>query len=33
VMLHRARAELRARLLDFCRDCVCLDNCECRDVP
>ena len=29
VTLHRARAELRARLMDFCGDCACLDNCEC----
>ena len=29
VILHRARAELRTRLMDFCGDCACLDNCEC----
>jgi hypothetical protein len=29
VTLHRARAELRAKLMDFCGDCECLDNCEC----
>lgn len=29
VTLHRARAELRAKLMDFCRDCACLDHCEC----
>lgn len=29
VTLHRARGELRAKLLDFCGDCQCLDNCEC----
>jgi RNA polymerase sigma factor (sigma-70 family) len=29
VTLHRARAELRAKLMDFCGDCACLDNCEC----
>jgi RNA polymerase sigma-70 factor (ECF subfamily) len=29
VTLHRARAELRTRLMDFCGDCKCLDNCEC----
>jgi RNA polymerase sigma-70 factor (ECF subfamily) len=29
VSLHRARAELRRRLVDFCGDCACLDNCEC----
>jgi len=29
VMLHRARGELRAKLVEFCRDCACLDNCEC----
>lgn len=29
VTLHRARAELRAKLMDFCGDCQCLDNCEC----
>jgi RNA polymerase sigma factor (sigma-70 family) len=29
VTLHRARAELRAKLMNFCGDCACLDNCEC----
>lgn len=29
VTLHRARGELRTRLMDFCGDCQCLDNCEC----
>jgi RNA polymerase sigma-70 factor (ECF subfamily) len=29
VTLHRARTELRSRLTDFCRDCSCLDVCEC----
>lgn len=29
VALHRARRELRGRLIDFCGDCACLDNCEC----
>jgi RNA polymerase sigma-70 factor (ECF subfamily) len=29
VTLHRARGELRAKLMDFCGDCACLDNCEC----
>ncbi len=29
VTLHRARAELRGKLMDFCGDCECLDNCEC----
>lgn len=29
VTLHRARAELRSRLMDFCGDCACLDYCEC----
>lgn len=29
VTLHRARAELRAKLVDFCGDCACLDHCEC----
>jgi len=29
VTLHRARAELRAKLTDFCGDCACLDHCEC----
>jgi RNA polymerase sigma-70 factor, ECF subfamily len=29
VSLHRARAELRTKLLDFCGDCACLDDCGC----
>lgn len=29
VTLHRARGELRTRLVSFCGDCPCLDNCEC----
>lgn len=29
VRLHRARAELRSKLVDFCGDCACLANCEC----
>lgn len=29
VTLHRARGELRSKLMDFCGDCACLDNCEC----
>lgn len=29
VSLHRARAELRSKLIEFCGDCSCLDNCEC----
>lgn len=29
VTLHRARAELRAKLLEFCGNCQCLNNCEC----
>ncbi|MEO7597544.1 MAG: sigma-70 family RNA polymerase sigma factor [Opitutus sp.] len=29
VSLHRARAELRTKLIDFCGDCSCLDNCDC----
>lgn len=29
VTLHRARAELHRKLVDFCGDCECLDNCEC----
>lgn len=29
VTLHRARAELRKKLMDFCGDCACLDRCEC----
>ena len=29
VTLHRARRELRARLIAFCGDCACLDECDC----
>ncbi|MEO7797092.1 MAG: sigma-70 family RNA polymerase sigma factor [Opitutaceae bacterium] len=29
VSLHRARAELRTKLIEFCGDCPCLENCEC----
>jgi len=29
VALHRARSELRAKLISFCGDCRCLDSCEC----
>jgi hypothetical protein len=29
VTLHRARGELRTKLVEFCGDCACLDNCEC----
>jgi len=29
VTLHRARAELRKRLVDFCGDCACLEDCGC----
>lgn len=29
VSLHRARAELRTKLMDFCGDCACLDDCSC----
>ncbi len=29
VTLHRARAELRGKLVDFCGDCECLENCGC----
>lgn len=29
VTLHRARGELRAKLLTFCADCRCLTVCEC----
>jgi RNA polymerase sigma-70 factor (ECF subfamily) len=29
VTLHRARGELRAKLVNFCGDCQCLDNCGC----
>lgn len=29
VTLHRARAELRTKLVKFCGDCRCLDLCEC----
>lgn len=29
VTLHRARAELRSKLVEFCGNCACLDHCEC----
>lgn len=29
VTLHRARGELRTKLLKFCGDCSCLDDCSC----
>lgn len=29
VTLHRARGELRAKLVEFCGDCSCLDDCGC----
>jgi RNA polymerase sigma factor (sigma-70 family) len=29
VTLHRARGELRTKLVDFCGDCSCLDDCGC----
>jgi RNA polymerase sigma-70 factor (ECF subfamily) len=29
VTLHRARAELKRKLVGFCRDCACLDDCQC----
>jgi RNA polymerase sigma-70 factor (ECF subfamily) len=29
VILHRARAELREKLVQFCGDCSCLDDCSC----
>lgn len=29
VTLHRARDELRTKLMDFCGDCSCLEDCEC----
>jgi RNA polymerase sigma-70 factor, ECF subfamily len=29
VTLHRARAELRTKLVDFCGDCACLEDCGC----
>lgn len=29
VTLHRARNELRAKLVSFCGDCRCLNRCEC----
>jgi hypothetical protein len=29
VTLHRARAGLRKRLLDFCGDCARLEGCSC----
>ena len=31
VTLHRARAELRTKLMDFCGDCACLGACDCED--
>jgi RNA polymerase sigma-70 factor (ECF subfamily) len=31
VTLHRARAELRTKLVGFCGDCSCLTACECED--
>ena len=33
VTLHRARAELREKLIHLCGDCACLDNCECEPTP
>jgi RNA polymerase sigma factor (sigma-70 family) len=32
VTLHRARAELRTRLMEFCADCACLEHCECEST-
>lgn len=29
VTLHRARKELREKLITFCGDCACLDACDC----
>lgn len=29
VTLHRARRELRGKLIAFCGDCACLDDCDC----
>jgi RNA polymerase sigma factor (sigma-70 family) len=29
VTLHRARGDLRAKLMAFCGDCACLDDCDC----
>lgn len=29
VTLHRARSELRTKLVKFCGDCSCLDDCGC----
>lgn len=29
VTLHRARGELRTKLVSFCNDCQCLRGCEC----
>jgi RNA polymerase sigma-70 factor (ECF subfamily) len=29
VTLHRARTELRGKLMDFCGDCACLNHCDC----
>lgn len=31
VMLHRARAELRAKLVKYCGNCSCLIACECEE--
>lgn len=31
VTLHRARRELRDRLIALCGDCQCLDHCECEE--
>lgn len=31
VSLHRARTELRSKLIDFCGDCACLHDCGCDD--
>jgi RNA polymerase sigma factor (sigma-70 family) len=33
VTLHRARAGLRQRLIEFCGDCRCLDQCDCGEAP
>lgn len=33
VTLHRARGELRTKLVDFCGDCSCLDDCSCNRTP
>jgi RNA polymerase sigma factor (sigma-70 family) len=29
VTLYRARAELKTKLMDFCGNCACLDDCQC----